>query len=314
MRFFLIVVLLLVTSAAFGQIKPIQRDELLFEKALSLQQLIDEDLNLDEIANSKASADKKEFAIEVKETMLDKALEYYQELIDSFPRSNLLFRALNNKGFIELSLDDRKDAKRTFLRIINSKADDKEKGGIGSGIMGEPYANYKNRAAKALANISIKDSNYKKALYYLDLTKKYPYKHFCGNEYASDKIYIATLYGKCYLCLKNYPEAYRILLPHIIYNGLASNSDAVELAYNALLINYTKADLRRRYENAVRHCKIEYGDLNKGEESSYSLVFLGTKIGGSLSFSFELIESKIEKDKAIKKSLLESEFYKLLTD
>jgi len=314
MKQFLILILFFLPPVAFGQSKPIQRDELLFEKALSLQQLLDEDLNLDKIANSTASTDKKELATEVKETLLDKAHEYYQELIDSFPKSNLLFRALNNKGFIELSLDDRKEAKRTFLRILNSKADDKEKGGIGSGIMGEPYANYKNRAAKALANIYIKDSSFKKALYYLDLAKKYPYRHFCGNEYAADKIYMATLYGKCFLGLRNYTEAYKILLPHIVYNGLADNADAVELAYKALLINYAKPDLKKRYENAVRHCKIEYGDLNKGEASSYSLIFLGTKIVGDLSFSFEFIENQVEKDKAIKKSLLESEFYKLTTN
>ena len=158
--YILTLTLILLGQMTFGQkTKGIQKDELLFAQGVLLHELIDEDLELHEVINSDDTTNK-DFAIDVQEAILKKAIKYYQELIDSFPKSNLLFRALNNKGYAELTLGKDKEAKKTFQKIIDSKADDKEKGGIGSGIMAEPYANYKNRSAKILASIYIKETNY----------------------------------------------------------------------------------------------------------------------------------------------------------
>lgn len=137
----LILFITLISNLVYGQGKSIKKDKLLFEKALSLQQLVNEELDLNDIINSQDGIKaKQELAGEVKQTILDKALEYYEEIINNFPKSKFLFRALNNKGFIELELDYEKEAKDTFLTILNSNADDSENGGVGSGIMGEPYA------------------------------------------------------------------------------------------------------------------------------------------------------------------------------
>lgn len=309
-----ILAFILLAQVAYGQKKKTyQRDEMLFEKGLLLQRVVDEVLPANSPPGDKDSL-REEFESDTKETILESALEYYQELIDSFPKSNLLFRALNNKGYIELDLDERKQAKKTFLKIINSQADDKEKGGVGSGIMGEPYANYKNRAAKALAGICITDSAYNEALGFLELTKKFPYRHFCGNEFAADEIYMATMYGKCYIGKKNYPAAYAALLPIIMPNGLAGNSQLVHLAYEALLVNYSKADLKKHFEKAVAECKIENGDPVQGISSSYSINFLGTKIQENLPYAVELTDNGAEKETAIRKALLGCEFYTLLKD
>lgn len=311
--YILTLTLILFGQMTFGQkTKGIQKDELLFEQGLLLHQLIDEDLELDETINSEDTTNK-EFALDIKETILEKSIKFYQELIDSFPQSNLLFRALNNKGFAELTLKKDNEAKKTFQKILDSKADDKEKGGIGSGIMAEPYANYKNRAAKILASICIKETNYEEALKYLDLTKKYPYRHFCGNEYAADDIYMSELYAKCYLGLNDTDKALKILLPNLLENGLASNSDLVVLTTETLLKKYSKDELKTLFENAFKTYKTEkIKPKNSDEYEKYYITFLDTDIEIS-SWRFEFMQPD-ERQKEIESIYKKSKFYKLLNE
>jgi len=312
----LIFILFQFGQITFGQkANSIQKDELLFEKGLLLHQLIDEDLNLNKVINTKDTTEVKikEFAVDIKETILEKALEYYQELIDSFPQSNLLFRALNNKGFIELALEDTEEAIKTFQIILDSKAEDNEKGGIGSGLMGEPYANYKNRAAKMLAEIYIKAYDYKKAVKYLGLTRQFPYRHFCGNEYAADEIYMSELYAKCYLGLNETDKALKILLPNLLENGLADNSDLVILTTETLLKRYPKAELRTLYENAFKSYKTEkIKPKDSDEYEKYFITFLDTDIEIN-SWRLEFVKQE-EKQKEIEDIYKKSQFYKQLNE
>lgn len=192
MRNSFLIVLLTTSSIIFGQKKNPNRDLILFEKAIALQELVlahpfSSEIDQDTVAITAEDKIRREYAIELKENILDKAINNYNELIRQFPQSTLVFRSLNNKGIAELENGYQGKAKETFLKIVNSKANDKEKGGAGSGIMGEPYANYKNRALKNLAKIEIANKNYSEALKYLEETKKFSYQHFCGNEFAQDK-------------------------------------------------------------------------------------------------------------------------------
>ena len=312
-RLALSIILFLIFQTTFGQTKSIQGDELLFEKGVLLQQLVYEDLDLGKAIRIKDSTNiKSEFATEIKETIFEKALEYYQELIDNFPDSRLLYRALNNKGFIEHELGKKEEAKKSFLAILNSNADDKESGGVGSGFMEEPYANYKNRAAKQLARITLEDSNYRETLEYLDQTKKYPYRHFCGNEFAEDEIYVAKMYAKSYIGLKEYQKAYEFLLPNILDNGLADNSDLVDIAYKVLLKTYQRVDLRNQFEQAFKNYKTEKVKSGKGEYNQYFITFLKTKMRLSSLQFYDLKPDEIGKeiDNIYKKSHL----FKLLNE
>lgn len=308
----LTLLLLLIGQLVFGQkSKNIQKDELLFEKGVLMQEFID-DLYLEEtIEDTTITKREKNLAIDVKETSLKKAIKFYQELIDSFPKSNLLFRALNNKGFAELILKKDKEAKKTFQKILDSKANDKEKGGIGSGLMGEPYANYKNRAAKTVASICIKENNYSEAIKYLDLTKKFPYRHFCGNEYASDEIYMSELYAKCYLGLNDTAKALKILLPNLLENGLADNSNLVVLTTETLLKKYSKDELKTFFENAFKTYKTEkIKSKDSDEYDRYYITFLSTDIEIN-SWRLEFIELD-KKQTEIENIYKSSRFYKLL--
>ncbi len=307
----LLTLLMLLTTVqfAFSQIRKIGYDELLFEKGLMLQELAD-DIEAD--AQQDSTQANARYTAEIKATILDKALDNYEVLIDSFPDSKLLYRALNNKGFTEFALNDKEEARETFLTIIKSKADDKEKGGAGSGIMAEPYANYKNRAAKMLAEIYIEEHNFKEALKYLNLTKKYPYRHFCGNEYAADDIYMSTLYGKCYLGLNDLKKAYDALLPNLIDNGLADNTHLVTITYNALLKTYKKEDLKVLYEQAFKNYKIEKRTSDKDEYEDFYISFLDKKI--ELNSWRLALTNEDEREKEITKMCRQSQFYKLVNE
>jgi tetratricopeptide (TPR) repeat protein len=317
MKNVLIAILLLHSIIGLGQKKKSNQDLLLFEKTVAIQNLVNEELEnfinqKDTIDSSSEEKIKRDFAIEIRENVLDKVIENYEELIREYPKSNLLFRALNNKGFAELQLEYYKEAKETFLKILNSNANDIKKGGVGSGIMGEPYANYKNRAAKILADLELKSKHYQEALAYLDETKKYPYRHFCGNEYAADEIYMSEMYSKCYLGLNQYEKAYDILLPNIIENGLASNSELIKMTIDALLKNYKKEELKIQFENSFKNVVAEKVIRNKNEYTVYYIYFLNRKIQLE---SWQLNDgmSEQEREKEFRRILAESEFYKILS-
>jgi hypothetical protein len=318
MKNILITILLLFSAISFGQKKSLNEDLVLFEKTVAIQQLLDDELY--QIMSVKDTIDldnkekiKQKLAIEIKDQILNKVIKNYTELITEYPKSKLIFRALNNKGFAELELENYDNAKNTFLKILESEANDKEKGGIGSGLMGEPYTNYKNRACKMLAELEIKNKNFQGAIHYLDLTKKYPYHHFCGNEFAAEEIYMAQMYAKCYLGLNQDEKAYDILLPNIIENGLANNAELVNVAFNALLKNHKKEDLKAQLENSFKNVAVIKETRNKNEYTYYCINFLNRKI--ELSYwRLGGIMSEQERGEIIAEIQNKSQFYKLLSN
>ncbi len=318
MKNILITILLLFSSISFGQKKSLNEDLILFEKTVAIQELLHDELYQivsakDTVGIDKDEKIKQKFSIEIKEKILNKVIKNYTELIVEYPKSKLIFRALNNKGFAEFELEDYKNAKNTFLKVLESEANDKEKGGIGSGLMGEPYANYKNRACKILADLEIKNKNFQGAITYLDLTKKYPYRHFCGNEFAAEEIYMAQMYSKCYLGLNEEEKAYDILIPNIIENGLASNSELVNITFNALLKNHKKEDLKAQLENSFKNVAVTKETRNKNEYTYYYINFLNRKI--ELSYwRLGGMMNEQERGQIIAEIQNNSEFYKLLSE
>ncbi|KAA5533807.1 hypothetical protein F0919_14860 [Taibaiella lutea] len=305
---FLTILLLFSYAITFGQAKSKHYDEILFEKGLALQELVNNELDTDEGSEDSIYV---EYSKEIKESILEKAQNYYKELIKDYPGSKYLFRTYNNEAFIALQLNNRAEAIGLFQEILKSNADDKEKGGIGSGIMGEPYANYKNRAAKEIAELYIADSNYTLALTYLELTKKYQYQHFCGNEFAADALYIAEQYARCYIGLKDFGKALDFLLPYILENGLASNSSIVHLAFNTLMLNYGKDELKVKFEEAFKNYKVEKVKEYRQEYTKYFIYYLERKIEIPLWKIDFMYNGEI--DKGIEALYKESQFYKLLS-
>lgn len=290
---------------------------MLFENARLLEKLVDD---LDETSKLKGGTKAKSitrdaYEVAVNHIILEKALSYYNELIDSFPNSESVFRELNNKGLIEFDLGKDSVAERTFSTLLNSNAKDTERGGPGIGLMAEPYTNYKNRAAELLAEMNIRQKKYAKALEYLELTKKFPYQHFCGNALETDAFHLKYLYASCYIGMNKYSEAYKLLLPYVINHAIADETAIVELACKALLVNYKKNQLKRQFQFAVNQYK---PDTLASEDilfKQFFIEFLGIKIPFEV-WNYTALKSKLsdrEIDRIIKQQLFTSKFYKLLS-
>ncbi len=295
-----------------GQNKPIQQDELLFEKARLLSMLATFDLDLERVINSDSSKIRQELAGDVMKTILDKSLGFYTELTVNYPKSKFLLLSLESKAIIEFSLDKKQDAKNTYQKILYTVTEDQQDADTVFGRSQEQFTPIKNRAAKVLAEMSLQENNFTEALEYLDETKKYPYKDFCGNGYTGDEIYMSELYAKCYLGLNNDQKALKVLLPHLIENGLAGNSSLVELTYKTLLKQNSKEELRVKFEKAFRNYQTEKVKSKEMAYEKYYITFLDTKIELP-SWEFESMKPK-ERQKGIEEIYKNSKFYSLLND
>lgn len=311
MKNLIVLLLLFINNILFSQINSEKRDKELFNEACLLQELFNKEfyssLKNEGLDSNECS---KKNIVFVKKYILEQAKEKYIEIIDDFEGSPLYFRALNNLALIYLEIDEKEDAIKTFQIILRSSANDMEKGGIGSGLSSEPFSNYKNRAAKKLAQIYIEDSNYALALKYLDSTFYFPYRHFCGNEHAASQIHIATQYTRCYIGLKNYQKAYEAAIPFIFENSLADNSKLLDFALFTLSKKFTKIQLKEKFEKSVKSIFVEHKTMKDGNiYNSYYMHYLGQKIylNGLVRFNRELNIKEIEEE------CFKSKFYSLIS-
>jgi tetratricopeptide (TPR) repeat protein len=260
-------------------------DIALFNKAIAIYEAINEDLYLDEEIgkiDTTTIDGKSKYVdfVDMKESMLDRSLKYFTELIQEYPKSKLYFMALNNKAQLALELDDPQTARYTYIKLLESKANDKDLGGVGSGIMAEPYANYKNRACMRLAEIEYHTGNYNEALKYLKLTDKYPYQHFCGNAYAGQEIYMAEQFAKNHVALGDNKTALKYLLPLVFNNLLADNTEVVQLAVTVITKELGKQEARRQFNEAKKSLlhKVEKRPDYVGEHEFYFIKFMNMEI------------------------------------
>lgn len=301
--------LMLLLSLLNIQLTSAQNDSIealiLFNKGITLYDLVYRDINFDEqIARLDSTKTEENIQIEVltdqKEEIIYIALDYFEELIDDFPESPLLYRAANNAGQLCWNIEDLEDAIKHFTFILNGNADDMESGGIGEGLMAEPYAMYKNRACKNLTRIYIDLEEYDKALKYLKLTKKYPYQHFCGNEHAANDIYKSWLYTKCYTGLGDHEKALSNALPHILETGLASNYYLVNEAVDIIAKHYDPQKALEEFETAIEEIKVKKKKSNDYEWQEFSIKFMKTTLKvptygffGSEEESLETVTNKL---------------------
>lgn len=195
---------------------------------------------------------------------LDTALTLFHKFLVAYPKSSLYPRVDYNVGYIYKELGDLPKAKAVFLRILKSNYNESEKGGPGGGIMADPHALYKHRSCEHLADMSLTEGDYEQAEKYIRMfDKKYPYKHFCGNELAAYEIYKANAYAKVYVGKGYIIKAIKVLLPHTFDNGLASNTAVVNRLIRSLEQTYTAQQLRAELEKAKQSLRLKstkYGE------------------------------------------------------
>ncbi len=195
------ILIFLISLISFGQNVVTNQDEIIFERTSAIESLSGELClgcrgNKTEL-NQKDSL-KIEYGTELEKQISEIAIENYTKLIDSFPKSKFVYKALMRKAENEFYLKKIVDAKNSFERILKSNE---------LNLKSEYFyevqeAYYKNSSAINLAEIYIAEKDYEKAIYYLDESKKYKVRYFCGNSYIESSENLERLYGICETELK----------------------------------------------------------------------------------------------------------------
>lgn len=197
------------------------------------------------------------------------ALKAFEEFLKSFPDSPLIPRSHYNIGYVGFILHDYDKAANAFRKILKSDYDEKE----ANGLM-EQYALYKHRSARYLAEISLELKQWDDAAHYIKIFhKKYPYQHFCGNEWAAYGIYKATMDARLQEGRGNIDAAVRELVPHIFDNMLASNERAVRLMLDILQRNYGEDEIVRELHAALNSIK-----QGKKHTTKYEMTLFGVEV------------------------------------
>lgn len=318
--YFYILTILILTSCSSLKNKTSNKNEkldiVIFNKGVTIFEMVDElsiDWELQRLDTLKQNEKVKyEILKNEKEEILELALDQFGQIIQDYPSSELYHKSLYNLAHISSLLDYEEDEIKYLEMILNGNANDKENSGR-SGIMSNPYANFKNDASKRLTEIYLNKGEYNTALEYKKLNEKYPLQHFCGNAFAADEIYNAKQYAKIYIGLGDKEKVLSYLLPHIFNNGLTSNSSLVELTTNFLKENYSQEKLRTDFENSTKNIYSKVEKNGDNEWTNYYIKYFDSEIeipSWSLSFETDNEKTKSELEKIIK----ESEFYKKLNE
>lgn len=214
------------------------------------------------------------------DSLWDEAIHHYREVIRlSEEYSEPYNKATYNIGYVYLMAGREKEAAEVFTEILRGDFPEMDAGGRGSGIMQEPYALYKHNACECLAEIEMRKGRYPAALEYIRLfDKKYPYRHFCGNELMEERIYTAQMYSRAYCGMGDTVKAIRTMLPYVLGNGLASNTALVAEAIRLLEGRYGRKALAVMLDSAID--RLQARTIGRGKDSyiRYEIVFLGVPI------------------------------------
>lgn len=188
------------------------------------------------------------------------AIAAFNYVIKNHPKNELYPRCYYNIGYLYYADNNYAMAKIIFKDLLIKGIDDKESSGR-SGIMEDPYANYKHNASTLLSIIYEKTGNLDTALNYLFVSDtQYHYQHFCGNELAQNEVSTALRYSKLYNRLNKIDEAELALLKVAFIHGIASNDEALD-SLEALYKRYNKPEELKR--------KIDYSIENFVTDTSY---------------------------------------------
>lgn len=247
-----------------------------------------------------------------KEDILDFAFEQFEKVIEEYPNSKVYHKSLYNLAHISSLMDDEDYEIKYLKMILVSDANDKENSGR-SGLMSNPYANFKNEASNRLTEIYIEKGDFNEALNFKQINEKYPLQHFCGNAFASNDIYNAKQYAQIYLGLGETKKALSYLLPNVFDNGLANNSDLVKLTVETLKRNYELSLLKKEFGNSIEHIYSRVEKQNKNEWTNYYIKYFDTEIEiPSWKLSYETDKEKLKTD--LEQTIKETEFYKSLNE
>lgn len=235
----------------------------------------------------------------------------YDQFIATYPNSEYLFTAFLGKASNEQGLNQRDNAKKSYLFCLKLTEDQKNGKEHDNQFLSSSKNSYLNQIYKNLADIELENNNFTEAVKFLDKANEHPFQSFCGNAIAMREIFMAEKYSKCYIGLKENEKALDILIPLLIENGLADNSEIIKQAYDLLLKNNTKEDLKIKFEKAFKNLISEKKMSGTNKYIAYSIKFLDRNV--TLPY-WKLYDTTTKKDRAeiVKNILKDSKFYAFL--
>lgn len=248
---------------------------------------------------------KKEEALSPDEAQFEKAYAFYEngdfrsaasefrKFMVEYPASPLVARAHFNVGFISYRLNDYGTAKMILEEILTKPYNERD-----SNDIMEPYMLYKHRTARLLAEIALQEKDYDAAEEYIEIfDKKYPYQHFCGNEWSAYHNYVAVMRARVYEGTNQTQKALEILLPYIFDDGLSSNENVLDQLIGLLSKNYSKESIREELTLSLASLEVT---KSKDEETAIVMLF-GVKVE---------VRGYFPDEKRGKKSTSRDEYYK----
>lgn len=172
-------VILIICSCCFAQDTSLHEDEILYNKAIALQEVFLE-TNVQELFFF-GEKNKTDFGRKIRKEILKVAIDNYNKIISDFPKSKFLFDSFSHKAHIEYEFQNISVAKEYFKKVLEFETNEK--------------GYYKNLARLNLAEIAIEENEYNLALKYLDESKE-KFKPFfdCGNAKESYELRFKRLY------------------------------------------------------------------------------------------------------------------------
>lgn len=250
---------------------------------------------------------------------IGKALKGYQYFVKHFPKDKSYPRALYNVAECQFQILKYGPCVKTCLKLMAVEADEQEP--LGGGIMDDPYANYRHRAADMISECYRLQEQWDSALHYLALADTvYPLIHFCGNAYAQQNVMYALRYAQIYEGLGQPDKGIEKLLQTVFLDYLANNRDVLEELQRRLsgregLLEELDAALDAMYEKSF-----EYVD-SKGETQTYTryyISFLNVEIEVPEYYISRGFISKSHEPDVVKEddisNIKQTSFYKMIAE
>lgn len=186
------------------------------------------------------------------DSLYSEAINLYKIILRDYqPDPGTYGRVKYNLGYLYYYLDNISEAKKCFKELINadhSALSKKQKAGL---IITELQPFHKHFASVQLAEIALKEKDYKLALYYIKLFEtKFKYESYCGSANEDYRYYKLIMYARVSLGLGDTTKALDNLLPHLFEYA---NYYLVDFTVGILEAKFNKQSLLTQFNNAADH-------------------------------------------------------------
>jgi tetratricopeptide (TPR) repeat protein len=226
----------------------------------------------------------------------------FEQMIKQFPKSKLVARAHFNRALCYYLFKDYETSEEIFLAILNEDYNEKDP----NSLM-EPYALYKHNTCRYLAHMALEKKDFVATEKYIELfDKKYPYQHFCGNEWSAYHMYVDVMRAKVYMGTGQVKKAMDILLPSIFFNGLASNEDVLVELERIIDQAYSKEQAGAEFKQALASFTFK----KEKKQTSATIELYGIKINVRGFEYFDEDSKKLSEEERYRQTVVNNVLFK----